>query len=108
MPRITSTRLAWLARFDGQRWETLALDGPVRSVVETELEVMLIGVDGEKWGRYQGLQKVTWPSKRIERLPGPENVVLEIVRLPNGRVFAASWWNLYEREPASEAKAPKG
>jgi hypothetical protein len=97
---------AWLARFDGQRWETLALDGPVRSVVETAPEVVMIGVDGEKWGRYQGLREVTWPSKKAEPLAGPENVILEIVRLPNGRVFAASWWNLYERKLTGEATAP--
>ena len=62
-----------------------------------EADNVLIGVDAEKWGRHQGLREVTWPSRNVERLTGPENVVLEIVRLPNGRVFAASWWNLYER-----------
>lgn len=99
---------SWLARFDGQRWETLALDGPAKSVIEVEREVVLIGVDGEKWGRYRGLREVTWLTKKVERLPGPENVILEIVRLRNGGIFAASWWNLYERESTGEAAAPKG
>jgi ligand-binding sensor domain-containing protein len=102
-----SSDRAWLARFDGQRWESMALDGPVRSVVETEPDVVMIGVDGEKWGRHQGLREVTWPSKKVQRLSGPENVILEIVRLPNGRIFAASWWNLYERDLAGKAKSPK-
>lgn len=97
----------WLARFDGQRWETLAVAGPVRSVVETERDVVMIGVDGEKWGRHQGLRAVNWPSKKVERMLGPEYVIRELVRLPNGNVIAASWWNLYERESTKEATAPK-
>lgn len=87
-----------LARFDGQSWVTHPLDGPARCVAEVEPGVVLIGVDGSEWGRYHGLRKVTWASKKIERPVGPEGVIHKIVRLTNGRVLAASWWSLFESD----------
>ena len=89
-----------LARFDGQRRETLALDGPARSVAEVEPGVVMVGVEGRQWGRHRGIRKVTWASKKVEPLVGPENVILEIIKLKDGRVFAASWWSLYESDSA--------
>jgi hypothetical protein len=87
-----------LARFDGQRWETVSLDGPARSVVEVEAGVVLIGIEGRQWGRHRGLRKVTWASKGVERLVGPENVIFEIIKLKDGLACAASWWSLYEAD----------
>ena len=87
-----------LARFDGHRWETRTLDGPARCVAEVEAGVVLIGAGGSDGDRYLGVQKVTWATKGIQRLAGPENVILEIIKLKEGRVFAASCWNLYESE----------
>jgi len=87
-----------LARFDGQRWETHALDGPAQCVAEVEPSVVLIGVDGTEWGRNQGLRKVIWPTKKLERLVGPEGVIRKIVRPMKGRVLAASWWTLFESD----------
>lgn len=94
-----------LARFDGQSWVTHPLDGPARCVAEVEPGVVLIGVDGSEWGRYHGLRKVTWASKKIERPVGPEGVIHKIVRLTNGRVLAASWWSLFESD-STVKKAP--
>ena len=93
---------SFLARFDGQRWETHTLDGPARSVAEVEPGIVLIGVDGRKWGRQHGLRKMTWASKKVERPVGPESVILRVVRLTDGRVSAASWWSLYESDSTLE------
>ena len=95
-----------LARFDGKQWETHALDGLARCVAELKSGAALIGTGGTDADRYQGLRKVTWASKEIEPIVGPENVILEIIKLKDGRVFAASWWSLYESEaPAGEQPA---
>jgi hypothetical protein len=87
-----------LARFDGKQWETLALDGVARCVAELESGVALIGTGGTDADRYQGLREVTWASKATEPLDGPDNVILEAIKLNDGRVFAASWWSLYESD----------
>lgn len=95
-----------LARFDGQRWETDTLDGPARSVAEVEPGVVLIGADGSEGDRHQGLRKVIWASKEIEQSVGPERVIHEIIKVKDGRVVAASWWDLYESEaPAVQRPA---
>ena len=45
-------------------------------------------------------------SKKVEQLAGPENVIVEIIKLKDGRVFATSWWSLYESAaPARERTA---
>lgn len=95
-----------LARFDGRTWESHAFSGSARSVAEVELGVVFIGADGSKGDRHQGLRKVTWASNEIEPIVGPENVILEIIKLKDGRVFAASSWSLHElAAPAGEQPA---
>jgi hypothetical protein len=91
-----------LGRFDGKQWETHAIDGLARCVTELESGAALIGTGGTDADRYQGLREVTWASKEIEPIVGPENVILEIIKLKDGRVFAASWWSLYELEAPTE------
>jgi hypothetical protein len=85
-----------LARFDGKQWGTHALNGQARCVAELESGAALIGTGGTDADRYQGLREVTWASKEIEQIVGPENVILEIIKLKDGRVFAVSWRSLYE------------
>lgn len=87
-----------LARFDGRTWDCHALNGPAQCVGEIEPGVVFIGGDDAKWGRHHGLKKVTWASKKVELLVGPENVMREIIKLEDGRVFVASWWDLYESD----------
>lgn len=90
-----------LARFDGRQWETHALKGQARCVAELESGVALLGVGSADGGRQAGLQKVNWASKEIERQVGPEDVILDIIKLKDGRVFAASWWSLYQSAAAA-------
>lgn len=98
---------SWLARFDGQRWETHALEEPARSVAETATDIVLLGVDSRSpHSGSNGLRRVTWDGKKIERLAGPDGVIREIVRLPNGSVVAASWWDLYETDAAGKQDSP--
>ena len=95
-----------LARFDGQTWETDTLDGPARSVVELEPGVALIGADGSEGDRHQGIRKVTWAAKEIDESVGPEGVIHEIIKVKDGRVFAASWWDLYESDAPTGQRTP--
>ena len=98
---------SWLARFDGQQWETLALEAPARSVAEINSGIVLIGVDSPSpHSGSNGLRKVTWDGKKIERLAGPEGVILDIIKLPNGQIVAASWWDLYELDAAGNGGTP--
>ena len=88
-------------RFDGQQWETLALEAPARSVAEINSGIVLIGVDSPSpHSGSNGLRKVTWDGKKVERMAGPEGVILDIIKLPNGQIVAASWWDLYELDAA--------
>ncbi|MHB0960050.1 MAG: two-component regulator propeller domain-containing protein [Pirellulaceae bacterium] len=105
---LTSTDgRSWLARFDGQRWETHALEAPARSVAEVHSGIVLIGVESPSpRSGSNGLRKVTWEGKKVERLAGPDGVIREIVRLPNGSVVAASWWDLYELDAAGKDGSP--
>lgn len=98
---------SWLARFDGQRWEAHTLEEPTRSVAETNSGTVLIGVDSPSpHSGSNGLRKVTWDGKKVERLAGPEDVIREIVKLPNGSVVAASWWAPYELDAAGNNNSP--
>lgn len=95
-----------LIHFDGQKWETHALNGQARCVAELEPGAVVIGAGGTAGDRYQGLREVTWASKEIEPIVGPEDVILEITNLKDGRVLAASWWSLYESAaPAGKQSA---
>ena len=44
-----------------------------------------------------GLIEVNWKSRKINRVSGPRPTIRRIVRTPDGRVFAASWFSLYEK-----------
>ncbi len=103
---LTSTDgRSWLARFNGQRWEALALGAPARSVAETATGIVLLGVDDQKPGS-NGLQKVTWGGKKVEPVAGPEGVILDILKLSNGQIVAASWWDLYELDATGTEGSP--
>jgi hypothetical protein len=94
---------AHLTRFDGKTWKTMLFDSEMTAIclAETSPGKVLIGVSG-RW-RHQGLRQVTFEPQRIERVAGPEHAIRNIVTLPNGKVFATSWWNLYEKNASGTA-----
>lgn len=85
-----------IAHFDGTDWTTFAMNKSFTPacILEMKPGVLLIG---DLKYRQRGLNQLTWQTKKIEKIEGPENGVREIVQLPNGRIFAASWWGLYEK-----------
>jgi len=94
-------RSSILARFDGRRWESLTFGkNTAVCVAEIEPEVALVGIGGRR--RKLGVTKVTWESRQVERLDGPEQVIRDIVSLSDGRIFAASRWDLYETDTTVE------
>lgn len=85
-----------IGHFNGDSWTTLSLDeklSPV-SIVETKPGEVLVGVRGPYQG--EGISKVTWDSQQVEQSLGGKDEIFDIIKLPDGRVFAASWWGLYE------------
>jgi hypothetical protein len=70
-----------------------------RSVAEINSGIVLIGVDDQRSGR-NGLRRVTWDGKKVEPVAGPEDDTLDIFKLPNGQIVAASWWDLCELDAA--------
>ena len=74
-------------------------------MAEINSGIVLIGVDDRESGS-NGLRKVTWDRKKVERLAGPEGVILDIIRLPNGQIVAASWWDLYELDATGAEGSP--
>ncbi len=94
-----------LARFDGQKWETHALDTPAWSVAEIDPGIVLVGLSGARSGE-NGMRKVRWDNKSVERVAGLDGVIREIIKLPNGNVVAASWWALYELDATGGNDSP--
>jgi hypothetical protein len=89
-----------LARFDGEAWTTMTLPGKSRKamcIAEIEPDVILVGTASDF--ENQSMFKVDWKSQKVEPVHGPQYNIFGIVTLPDGRVFAASWFGLYERSP---------
>lgn len=89
-----------LARFDGKVWTTMTLPSSSRKatcISEIIPDVVLVGVASDFRG--PTVLRVEWKSQKIEPLSGPKGNIFEIVTLPDGRVFAASWFGLYEQRP---------
>jgi hypothetical protein len=55
-----------------------------------------IGTGDEPSEVEAGVVELSWDTKAIKRVDGPEHKVREIVVTPSGHVFAASWWSLYQ------------
>ena len=85
-----------LAHFDGDKWTTLALGEKVSvvCVAETTPGEVLVGVGGTR--RHHGMSKVSWQTQQVQPVLGVDDGFRDIVKLTDGRVFAASWWTLYE------------
>jgi hypothetical protein len=84
-----------LARYDGKEWGTLVLPEGRKALrlAEAKPGIVYVGTD-------RGLREVLWSSREARIVPGPEHGIRELARSPDGRVFAASWWALYEKVSA--------
>jgi hypothetical protein len=56
-----------------------------------------VGIGDEPSEVDAGLVKLDWATKTLTKIKGPEHKIREIVMTPGRRVFAASWWSLYEK-----------
>jgi len=86
-----------LARFDGTSWTGMVLPEGVRTancVVEVKPGVILVGVNHNHGAA--ALVEVRWATQDVRTVSGPKYGVFEVLRTPDGRVFAASWFGLYE------------
>jgi hypothetical protein len=87
-----------LARFDGSSWATMPLpDNRVANcVAEIKLGAVFIGL-ADDHRQSDGLIEVDWKSRKLNKVSGPRPTIRRIVQTPEGRVFAASWFGLYEK-----------
>lgn len=85
-----------LAHYDGLTWSTLPLGEKTVPSCLLEIEPGVLFVGDLNYNRDQ-IKKITWRTRQIEPMAGPEHGVRNLVKLADGRVFAASWWGLYEQ-----------
>jgi hypothetical protein len=88
-----------LARFDGKAWTSLTLSKDswkADCIAEIKPDVVLVGTE---WDNKASLLEVDWQSRKVVEVPDLRHSIFEIITLPDGRLFAASWWALYERSP---------
>ncbi len=85
-----------VARYDGNSWTTLTLDEELvpACIVESKPNEVWIGVLEPH--KRQGIRKVNWETQQVEPVSGPDHGIRNIVKLPDGRILAASWWMLFE------------
>jgi hypothetical protein len=89
-----------LARFDGNGWSTMHLPANVsraNCVAEAQPGTILVGVSQRSYKG--GLIEVNWASKSVRTVPGIEREIHEIGILPDGRIYAAWPYALYEKMP---------
>jgi hypothetical protein len=88
-----------VAHWTDGRWkvypipETLA---NASAVLEVAPGKVLVGIGDEPSEVAAGLVELEAASGSIKRVPGPEHKIRKIVLTPSGKVFAASWWGLYQ------------
>ena len=70
------------------------------TVLEVAPERILLGIGDEPSEVEARLVELEAASGSIKRLPGPEHKIRKIVVTPGGKVFAASWWGLYQGSSA--------
>jgi hypothetical protein len=89
-----------VARWLGGRWQVLPWPkefAPAGAVEEIEPGAVLVGIGEEPSESRGGLVKLDWASRALTKIEGPDHKIREITATPDGRVFAASWWTLYEK-----------
>jgi hypothetical protein len=87
-----------LARFDRNSWTTMTVRGKLGPTCVAEVRPGVIFVGHS----YQGhaMVGVEWSSRQMKSVPGPKHNIFKILRLPDCRIFTASWFGLYEKAPA--------
>jgi Two component regulator propeller len=93
-----------VAKWEDGQWKVLPMPEKLASA-STVLEVapgrVLVGIGDEPSEVQAGLVELEMASGSIKRLEGPEHKIRKIVVTPSGRVFAASWWGLYQQTAGS-------
>ena len=89
-----------VARWLDGKWQVFPWPRDLASAVvveEIEPGTVLVGIGDEPSETGAGLVKLDWRSRTLTRIKGPEHKIRELIVTPGGRVFAASWWSLYEK-----------
>jgi hypothetical protein len=87
-----------VARWLDAKWQVFPWPAAkVTAVEEIEPGTVLVGIGDEPSEVDAGLVKLDWATKTLTKIKGPEHKIREIVTTPGRRVFAASWWSLYEK-----------
>jgi hypothetical protein len=94
------TKRFTLARFVDGRWATLDLPDDLKDaagVAEVAPGRVFVGVEFRR--RPAGLLAVDWEARTSKPVDPIQYSVHSLAVTPGGRLFAASWWGLYETKP---------
>ncbi len=89
-----------VARWREGRWQVfpwpknLATAGVIQ---EIDPGKVLVGIGDGPSETGDGLVELNWASRTFTKIKGPEHKIREIIVTPGHRVFAASWWSLYQK-----------
>jgi hypothetical protein len=89
-----------VARWSEGKWQVFPGPKNVASaspVAEIAPGKVLVGIGDEPSEIGPGLVELDWASRTVKNNEGPEHKIREIIMTPGGRVFAASWWSLYQK-----------
>ena len=89
-----------VARWLDGKWQVFPWPRDLATAVvveEIEPGTVLVGIGDEPSEMGAGLVKPDWRSRTLTRITGPEHKIRELIVTPGGRVFASSWWSLYEK-----------
>jgi hypothetical protein len=89
-----------VARWAAGKWKVVPwpeTTASASSIEEISPGRALVGTGDEPSEMNAGLVELDLDTGSIKKIEGPEHKVRKIVVTPGGKVFAASWWALYER-----------
>jgi hypothetical protein len=92
-----------VARWADDRWRVFPMpqkQASATTVVEVAPERILVGIGDEPSEVGAGLVELQPATSSLKRIQGPEGKIRKIVVTPGGKVFAASWWSLYQGSAA--------
>ncbi len=91
-----------LARFDGNAWSTMRLPGKgdrANCIAEVKPGTILVGLQENRSG---SIINIDWETQKIKPVKGPQYDIFEIISLPDGRIFTASPYGLYEKSTSNQ------
>ncbi len=94
-------RHAYLARFDGKTWTTMALANDRREVTcvaEIAPDLILVGSVRDNLSE-RAIFEIDWKTQAVKCVCKPNSVPFNIAVMPDGRIFAASRFEIYEKNP---------